>query len=148
MSTLVCYHLPCDKDDSEHPNAYPIRKSAEDITLRDVKETFPLPGEYHFRFKVKVDSGSYWMDITDESEFVPIFAQRRIVAKVLRINWANQKKAGSRHSTSEIPKPEISSRPQAFSGIDLFGGNIPIVEKATLRTGKQSNPVSDLDLFS
>ncbi len=89
MATYVCYHLPSDRDEAEHPNAYSVPKQGEDITLRDIKDSFPLPGDYHFRFKVRLDSGFYWLDCTDDAANVPVFAPRRIVAKVLRLSWQN-----------------------------------------------------------
>ena len=46
-----------------------------------VRAAFPLPGQYHFRFKVKHDASYVWMDITSEDAVVPN-TQGRIVMKV------------------------------------------------------------------
>ena len=144
MTTYVCYHLPSDKDEADHPNAFAINKQAEDVTLRDVKKAFPLPGEYHFRFKVRMESGSYWLDCTDETANVPVFGPRRIVAKVLRLSWVEK---------SDTAKPEVKpvsnaerTAPAAFAGyVDLFGSMSPV---QAAPKPKAPTAVSDLDLFS
>ena len=93
--SLVYYHLPGDADDSGFPNAFPIAKGKNEIRLRDVREKFPLPGQYHFRFKLKWnESGaSVWMDVTNEDSFVPVF-EDKIVCKVLRVSWHGGSEGG------------------------------------------------------
>lgn len=149
MTTLVCYHIPSDKDEVDHPNAFTIRKSPEDITLRDIRSTFPLPGDYHFRFKVKLESGSYWMDFTDDNEFVPVYAPRRILIKALRISWTKQRTIEN-SERNEIPKNQGASRSSMLpdSGMDLFGGNISMSTSTGGKGTAGGNHVSDLDLFS
>ena len=152
MSTYVCYHLPGDRDEPDHPNAYPLAKQADEVTLRDIKESFPLPGDYHFRFKVKLDSGYYWLDCSDDSASVPVFSPRRIVAKVLRLSW----KSGSIGQDSRLPSRQSSVAPPARVTtsapvtMDLFGGSSPV--RATVKQSasqpNNSSKVSDLDLFS
>ena len=139
MTTYVCYHIPSDRDEEEHPNAFAIHKPAEEVTLLDVKKAFPLPGEYHFRFKVKIDSGSYWVDFTQNDACVPTWGPRRIVAKVLRISW--QQKAVPK----PVPPPERLPTPQTVvnNHVDLFGGSSP-----PRQSGQTSNGVTELDLFS
>ena len=59
MSTFVHYWVPADDQDcQEHYNMFRLRKAIEDITLRDIQRTFPLPGSYHFRFKDRYE-GTY-----------------------------------------------------------------------------------------
>ena len=55
--SIIYYHLPSDNDDGSFPNAFPIPKNQADIKLKDIKEKFPLPGTYHFRFKVSFNIG-------------------------------------------------------------------------------------------
>lgn len=146
MSTYVCYYLPSDKDDVEHPNAFAIDKSTEEVTLRDIKSAFPLPGEYHFRFKVKLDNGSYWLDFTRDDDIVPAFGHRRIVAKVLRLSWSNATQKPVTRTTApvvptSVPKHVIPDH------VDLFGGNTPGNQPG--RTAPPTNTaVTELDLFS
>jgi DIX domain len=61
-------------------------------TLGEVKQAFPLPGRYHFRFKAPLVAGSdrdkgsiaVWMDCTDDRQPVPVW-QSQIIAKLTRI---------------------------------------------------------------
>jgi len=83
--TIVYYHIPGDQDESQHPNAYPIHKT--EVKLRDVREKFPLPGTYHFRFKYRIEKNVFvWLDFTNEDAVVPTY-NNRIIAKALRISW-------------------------------------------------------------
>ena len=54
MSTLIFYYIPKIIIISQIKllNAFLIYKDKEDIRLHDVRK-FPIPGEYHFRFKFK-----------------------------------------------------------------------------------------------
>uniref|UniRef100_A0A0G4F173 DIX domain-containing protein n=1 Tax=Chromera velia CCMP2878 TaxID=1169474 RepID=A0A0G4F173_9ALVE len=92
---LVYYWIPSDQDDAEHPNAFPIQKTAGELRLKDIKARFPLPGHYHFRFKLKMESGAHvWMDITNDDAQVP--SHKGIVfAKVLRISWTGSHRDSS-----------------------------------------------------
>lgn len=49
--TQVLYYLPEDMDDTKQLNCFIIHKEARNITLKDVRANFPLPGDYHFRFQ-------------------------------------------------------------------------------------------------
>lgn len=144
MSTYVCYHLPSDRDDPEHPNAFLIPKSAEDITLKDVKQAFPLPGSYHFRFKVKFDSGSYWIDCVDDAASVPLFGSRRIVAKVLRLTWTNGQTGLFPDRPANPPSPVKPS--QQVSKPDAYGDLFSTTPATTQYPGPAK--VAELDLFS
>jgi DIX domain len=61
-------------------------------TLLQIKQSFPLPGRYHFRFKAPLVPGgdrekgglAVWMDCTDDRQPVPVW-QAQIVAKITRI---------------------------------------------------------------
>jgi hypothetical protein len=145
MATYVCYHIPSDRDDGDHPNAFAINKPAEEVTLRDIKAAFPIPGEYHFRFKVKMEGGAYWMDFTENDACVPTWGPRRILAKVLRLSW--QANASKPVGASSKPKsPQISNKNTTASGsIDLFGPSSP--PRQPQATSKNA-AVTELDLFS
>lgn len=137
MTTLVCYHLPSDRDDAEHPNAFVIKKFAEDVTLKDVKALFPLPGEYHFRFKTRFESSTtYWVDATDDAARVPLFASNKIVAKVLRLSWTSAARPVSPQIASPKPVPNNHRKMD-----DLFGGS-----NSPPKPARISN-IGDLDLF-
>lgn len=131
MTTLVCYHLPSDRDEAEHPNAFVMKQYAEDVTLKDVKANFPLPGEYHFRFKTRFENGSvFWVDTTDEDARVPVFASNKIVAKVLRLSWKGESRTAPILPANSNHTPKIN---------DLFGSHSPPATKPA--------HVGHLDLF-
>ena len=132
MSIFVCYHLPSDRDDSEHPNAFTVPK--ENITLGELKKAFPLPGTYHFRFKT--DAG-FWLDCTDENACVPLSGPRRIVTKVLRLSWTNAS------TPAAVPVKPVTSPNKPADSMDLFGSS-PVSHK----TERTNAKVAELDLFS
>ena len=65
--TPIYYYVPEDGEDGSDMNIFPIYKKMEDIRLTDVKEAFPLPGAYHFRFQhlYKHDM-LVWLDLNNE----------------------------------------------------------------------------------
>ena len=93
---LSCrYFLPEDGDTEDAPNVFLAPKSSRagyPPLLGQIKNAFPLPGVYHFRFKTALIPGTdrdknavaVWMDCVDESEPVPTW-QSSIVAKVTRV---------------------------------------------------------------
>merc|ERR1719270_1854057 len=85
---LVYYHILEDKDDAETPNAFPLLPMGGGVKLQDIRAKFPLPGQYHFRFKMRLSEASplLWMDMTNEDSQVPLL-DGKIVAKVTRISW-------------------------------------------------------------
>ena len=57
----------------------------EEIKLSDIKNTFPLEGEYIFRFKSKINNAVVWMDINEDAK-IPLF-NNKIMMKATRISW-------------------------------------------------------------
>jgi len=95
MATIK-YFVPEDGDSEEHPNIFMLPKSKQtgfSPRLGDVKESFPLPGKYHFRFKTPLIPGTdrekgavaVWMDCVDDNQHVGVW-RNGIFAKVTRIN--------------------------------------------------------------
>jgi hypothetical protein len=141
MSTLVCYHLPSDRDDPDHPNAFTIKKFADEVTLKDVRDNFPIPGEYHFRFKTRFENGGvFWVDTVDESGRVPVFSPNRIVAKVLRLSWNGGAKTQTKSTAVVQPVNATQRVTQVPKMDDLFGSTSPPAQRPT-------NHVGELDLF-
>ncbi|CAD7957853.1 unnamed protein product [Amoebophrya sp. A120] len=146
--TLIYYHVPTDQDEAQFPNAFPLPKPSSEIRLRDVREKFPLPGVYHFRFKLKwSDNTSVWMDVTNEDSVVPKFDEK-IICKVLRVSWSGsgvpaaenprsqskQLGANTKHppptqlldSLEKTKTPPGQKKPAAATHADLlFGENSP-----------------------
>ncbi len=86
MSTVVQYYIPEDNEEQEKLNAFIIYKDSENIKLNDIKENFPLPGDYYFRFKFKFQNKNVWIDFNNEDATLPKF-EGKIIMKVSRITW-------------------------------------------------------------
>lgn len=96
LRRLERYFIPEDGDEEAHPNVFLApkpRQQGAPPTLRAVRDAFPLPGQYHFRFKSPLYPGAdrekgamaVWMDVTQDQQPVPTW-KTGIVAKVTRIS--------------------------------------------------------------
>ncbi|CAL1150317.1 unnamed protein product [Cladocopium goreaui] len=109
---LVFYHIPGDGDEAETPNVFPVLKPDGQVMLQDIRSKFPLPGTYHFRFKLRWGPDPLqvaWMDVTNEAAQVPLF-DGKVVAKVTRISW--ESKAGALNG---VPKAAAPKPPDVLS---------------------------------
>jgi DIX domain len=95
MFWLFRYFIPEDGDVEIQPNVFLAPKPRQPgypPTLGEIKQAFPLPGRYHFRFKAPLMAGSdrdkgsmaVWMDCTNDRQPVPVW-QSQIIAKLTRI---------------------------------------------------------------
>ena len=84
--TLVYYYIPEDKDDISILNAFGIKKPLHDLRVSDIQSSFPLEGQYHFRFKYKHGPEYVWMDVLKPDAKPPI-VDGKIVLKVTRRTW-------------------------------------------------------------
>jgi hypothetical protein len=144
--------------------------------LRDIKESFPMPGNYHFRFKTSLIPGTdrekgafaVWMDCSDDDQHVGVW-RNTIFAKVTRINMddaeafyhATPTPAATRttaaptapRTTQQIPSraaapaPRQAPAPVAESG-NLLGGfdEQPTPQQPTYPTRAPSNEGNLLDV--
>ncbi|KAA0153307.1 hypothetical protein FNF27_02745 [Cafeteria roenbergensis] len=85
--TFVSYFVPHDGDVEEHPNVFRVDRPVAEVRLRDIRDAFPLPGEYLFRFKAQFGKTHVWLDLTDDDAAVPRF-EGSIVSKVARLSFA------------------------------------------------------------
>lgn len=115
---MVYYYIPEDFDSADEPNAFGISKNIEEITMRDIRNAFPLPGKYHFRFKHVINKNTVWMDLNNDSCAALQF-QNKILVKVTRIGWETS-------PSPAIPKAKINSPPPNV--LNLFDFN-PQVKK-------------------
>lgn len=96
VCVYIRYFIPEDGDLEVQPNVFLApkpRQPGAPPTLGEIKQAFPLPGRYHFRFKSPLVPGAdrdsnksiaVWMDCTDDRQPVPIW-QSQIVAKITRL---------------------------------------------------------------
>jgi len=94
--TTIRYFVPEDGDSEDHPNIFLMSKPVQSgfsPRLKDIKDSFPMPGKYHFRFKAPLIPGtdrekgavSVWMDCVGDTQHVGVW-RNTIFAKVTRIN--------------------------------------------------------------
>ena len=101
MTTIIKYFVPEDKDIEDKPNAFIIYKPLDQIRLKDIRDSFPLPGEYIFRFKFQLNNKkNVWLDFNKEDSVIPLF-NKNIVIKVSRISWQASKVIN--HTAEEFP---------------------------------------------
>jgi hypothetical protein len=91
----VSYFIPEDGDLESQPNVFLAPKPRQPgypPSLAEIKQSFPLPGRYHFRFKAPIVPGSdrdkgampVWMDVVDDRHPVHTW-KSQIICKVTRI---------------------------------------------------------------
>ena len=49
--TQVYYFIPEDEESEKQLNCFVVRKPIESICQSHIRQDFPLPGEYYFRFQ-------------------------------------------------------------------------------------------------
>ncbi len=85
--SVVYYYVPQDSDAADPPNAFVVRKPLRSLTLADIREHFPLPGRYHFRFQYWHNARLVWLDPASEASKPPVSGGGTIMMKVVRMNW-------------------------------------------------------------
>ena len=95
------------------PNAFIINKELDHITLNDVKQGFPMEGEFFFRFKYRYNSASVWLDLSNHKCPVPKF-DGKIIVKVTRQTAKNT-------VLEELEAMKVSAGRGAKSSIEEFG---------------------------
>ena len=89
MSTFVYYFIPEDNELETSMNVFMIYKNYKDVKISDIKENFPVPGEYYFRFKFDYNGKKVWIDFNNPNGNLPKF-EGKIIMKVQRIAWEEQ----------------------------------------------------------
>jgi len=83
MSTLIYYFIPEDGE-KENMNIFVISKDYKNIKLKDIRENFPLKGEFYFRFKFDFQNKDVWIDFSNEEANLPKY-KGEIIMKVTRL---------------------------------------------------------------
>ncbi|CAB9527469.1 expressed unknown protein [Seminavis robusta] len=98
--TTIRYFIPEDGDDEAYPNVFLAAKSRHagvPPTLGQIRDAFPLPGRYHFRFKSPLfpggdrdkDAMAVWMDCVKDTAPAPTW-RNTIVAKATRLGMEEE----------------------------------------------------------
>eukprot|EP00929_Paragymnodinium_shiwhaense_P016423 TRINITY_DN124753_c0_g1_i1.p1 TRINITY_DN124753_c0_g1~~TRINITY_DN124753_c0_g1_i1.p1 ORF type:complete len:193 (+),score=48.07 TRINITY_DN124753_c0_g1_i1:94-672(+) len=145
---LVLYHVPSDQDEADIPNAFPVlAKGHEGVKLQDVRAKFPLPGTYHFRFKMKWgESAGVWMDVTNEDSPVPMW-NGQVIAKVTRISWDKVAlpKPGSATAAAAPKNGAARAPPQAAAPPPAQAAAAPARPAAVSRSATAPSSVNVVD---
>lgn len=101
------YFVPEDAESGKQFNVYLVRRPANTITLSQVREDFPLPGDYHFRFEYQYQSTNFkiWLDLPSEESLVPL-SDNEIRIKATRLSWASRNASESHHRV-ELSAQEV-----------------------------------------
>jgi hypothetical protein len=89
MSTIVYYYIPEDREESDKLNAFIIYKDIDQLKIDDIKQNFPIPGDYYFRFKFKFENKNVWTDFNNPDSKLPRF-EGKVIMKVTRISWEDK----------------------------------------------------------
>ena len=157
------YFIPEDGDNELQPNIFLAPKSRQQgypPTLGQIKQSFPLLGRYHFRFKTSlVPPGgetiknhlAVWMDCIDDNMPVPVW-QSQIVAKITRIGVEEE---DDDDDDDDFRRPSqnhtASSQPVASSSAHVAVG-VPLSHPAPTQPPARpsvapSPPAPSFDLF-
>lgn len=123
--TTIRYFIPEDGDTEINPNVFLAprsRQTNQPPLLNEIKEAFPLPGKYHFRFKSPLVPGgdtyggkgsnmAVWMDCTDDTAPVPLW-RGAVITKVTRIGIEEEDE-----DDDEFRKEEIHSNGGFYNGV-------------------------------
>lgn len=156
---FVKYFLPEDGDDQNHPNVFRFDSTSPQITLGQIKKSFPIPGIYHFRFLTSVGSTVVWMDVLNDTDVVPL-TDGNLIMKVSRIENIIESKINlsnnAYNSNFDVPSPLPTkteniidfdipklSKPRSLVEDDLLG--FSSTETGSIKSGSQSS--SSVDLF-
>ncbi|KAL3940964.1 MAG: hypothetical protein SGBAC_004594 [Bacillariaceae sp.] len=116
--TTIRYFIPEDGDNETHPNVFLApkpRHPGTPPTLGQIKDAFPLPGTYHFRFKSPLYPGgdrdkgamAVWMDLVNDVDLIPTW-KNGVVAKVTRISMEDDD-----DDDDDFPVPNPGATPAA-----------------------------------
>ena len=131
------YFVPEDGDLESQPNVFLAPKSRHPNTpptFGQVRDAFPLPGQYHFRFKSALVPGTdrdksamaVWMDVVDDRQPVPTW-RSGIVAKVSRISMEDDDDEDDDDdfaTPTPAPQPAPPARAPASHGSAISAGSI------------------------
>ena len=108
--TSVFYYVPQDNETYNDLNAFPIYMKQDEIRLRDVRECFPLPGNYHFRFQYVFNKKDVvWLDLNNERCKLPT-VNDKIIMKVMRKSWTGQGTPATAAPEAATMKPKDAAQ--------------------------------------
>lgn len=150
METLrVKYIIPEDGDTIEHPNVFRLRIQSDILTLHMLRQQFPVPGQYQFRFMSNFGGMSIWRDLTDDNDCIPIQNGNVFIkaSRLVPLDGSPNPKHEVPHQATVAPskpRPEMPTKPTSVrllsfeespkpTETDLLGMNAPLPSKVHLQ---------------
>ena len=88
--TTIRYFVPADGDSEAHPNVFLCSSPASSpVTLGSIQRSFPIPGNFHYRFKTAFGKGHVWMDVVDPNQAAPSYKDA-ITMKLSRLRLGGE----------------------------------------------------------
>ena len=110
---IIKYIICEDGDDECHPNVFNI-SGHSNPTLGMIKKSFPVRGDYHFRFLTTLGHSKVWIDILDNSASAP-FYDGSIFMKVSRLEKQNKSCNISTDITNNISYQSTTTKTSAIN---------------------------------
>ena len=147
METLrVKYIIPEDGDSAEHPNVFRLRVQSDILTLHLLRQQFPVPGQYQFRFLSNFGGMNVWRDLTDDNDCIPVQNGTIFIKanRLVSVEGSQSIKTDARNhiveAASPRPRPEMPVKPVSVrllsfeesprsAETDLLGMNAPLPSK-------------------
>lgn len=107
--TYIFYHVPQDGDTDQYPNCFMLRKPRKSVTVSDIHDNFPLPGQYYFRFKQALGKSFVWIDVPDISDTAPAVGGE-IRMKVARLSAYGAGAPGASAAAARTPGAAAATR--------------------------------------
>ncbi|CAH0484283.1 unnamed protein product [Peronospora farinosa] len=105
MEGMLNYFVPEDGDSSDHLNVVPLPR-VDLLRLQHIKKSFPLPGNFHFRFKTAFEGTYVWLDVVNDTDPVPDF-DGLIICKISRVQSKNSMRPAEQ--TETLPKAQVEA---------------------------------------
>lgn len=86
MAAVALYTITgCEDDSPDHPNAFFLPRLSEPvISLEELKDCFPLAGEFLFSYRA-TGREALWRTMTDDEDLAPLDEKKRLFLRVLPV---------------------------------------------------------------
>ncbi|CAH0481745.1 unnamed protein product [Peronospora belbahrii] len=107
MEGMLNYFVPEDGDSSDHLNVVPLPR-VDLLRLQHIKQSFPLPGNFHFRFKTEFEGTYVWLDVVNDTDPVPDY-NGLVICKISRVQSGNSMRPIEKMeiSTAQVETPDL-----------------------------------------
>ncbi|KAI9913902.1 hypothetical protein PsorP6_005181 [Peronosclerospora sorghi] len=126
MEGMLNYFIPEDGDSSDHLNVVPLPR-VDQLRLQHVKKVvmsckihhfvialtmfdmqrFPLPGDFHYRFKTAFEGTYVWLDVVNDSDPVPDF-NGLVICKISRVHCKSSTRPAERTEIkAQVETPDL-----------------------------------------